>query len=216
MAMDSTDDICIVRGTCPMTIGPNWLLLQLELRDECAAIAAEVVSINGDNFDETLGIVTGVLSPPNDYGDDSMIAHLHEVMPGLCDWSGFTRCVAIGQFNSIGEATVLGGELHSIPDGQLVEVRRVKDYKCGSFRKMLNGVEDDAVVELVDSQCGDPNIFVSEGCYHYLHAWIDWDTLPPQSNAFPLDPTPLPLVLSCTRLSIQQKIFEVSDWDTVL
>ena len=192
--MDSTDDICIVCGTCPTTIRPYWLLPQSELRDECAAIAAEVVSINGDNFDETLSIVTGVLSPPN-YGDDSTIAHLREVMPGLCDWPGFARCVAIGQFDSMGEATVLGGELHSIiPDGRLVEVHRVEGYKRGTFKKMLNDVEDDAAAEFVYSQCGlgDPNIFVSEGCYHYLHAWIDWEALPPRSNAFPSDPAPLP------------------------
>jgi hypothetical protein len=89
-AMDGMGDICIVCGTCLTTIGPSWLLPQLGLRDECAVIAAEVVSINGDNFDETLGIVSGALPPPN-YKDGETIAHLREVMPGLCDWSGFER-----------------------------------------------------------------------------------------------------------------------------
>lgn len=189
--MDGADDICIICGTCPMAIGPHWLLPWLGLKDECAAIAAEVVSINGDNFDETLGIVSGALPPPN-YKDDETIAHLREVMPGLCDWPGFERCVAIGQFDSMGEATVLHGELNSIPDGRLVEVRLVEDYNRGTFKKMLNAVQEDAAVEFVDSQCGDPNIFVSEGCYHYLHAWIDWEALPPRKNAFPSDPAPLP------------------------
>jgi hypothetical protein len=95
----------------------------------------QVVSINGNNFDETLGIVSGALPPPN-YKDSETIAHLHEVMPGLCDWSGFERCVAIGQFDSMGEATVLHSELNSIPDGRLVEVRLVEDYKCGTFKMM--------------------------------------------------------------------------------
>jgi hypothetical protein len=57
---------------------------------------------------------------------------------------------------------------------------------------MLSAVQDDAAVEFVYSQCRDSNIFVSEGCYHYLHAWIDWEVLPPRNNAFPSDPAPLP------------------------
>jgi hypothetical protein len=125
-AMDGADDICIVCGTCPTTIGPNWLLPQTEIIHESAAIAAEVVSINGDDFDETLGIVSEALPPPN-YKDDEMITRLREVMPGLCVWPGFEKCVAIGQFDSMGEATVLHGELNSIPDGRLVEVRLVED-----------------------------------------------------------------------------------------
>ena len=35
------------------------------------------------------------------------------------------------------------------------------------------------------------SIFLCEHCYHYLEAWIDRDSLPPRSVAFPDDPKPM-------------------------
>lgn len=51
-------------------------------------------------------------------------------------------------------------------------------YDGGSFTRVATGTMKD-VGEYGYSNCSayqddsNPNLFVSEGCYHYLHAWID-------------------------------------------
>ena len=202
------DEVCIVCGICPSSdlgkAGPRWLLDNYYGEEEYLNITAEVVAINNDDFEETLAIVSEALSLPI-YEDDETIHRLRKVMPGLCDWSGFKRCVAIGQFD--GEGTTLvddGSGYCRIPDGRQVEVRLVDGFRAGTFRWVIKEKQDGVTEELEEySECsaymsifgerghGQPNFFVTEGCYHYLQAWIDWAALSPRKRAFPSDPTPL-------------------------
>jgi hypothetical protein len=165
-------------------------------------ITAEIVSVNGSDFDETFAIVDEALSLPI-YEAETTIHHLRKVMPGLGDWPGFKRCMAIGQFSLDydGKATCRIDDVSGsvkIPDGRQVEVRLVDRYDGGSFRRVLKGNSDPEMFyyshcsAYMTSDDPQPNLFVSEGCYHYLHAWIDWAALPPRKQAFPLDPAPLP------------------------
>jgi hypothetical protein len=167
-------------------------------REHVPELIDEVVSINNDDFDETQAIVSEALALPI-YENYETIHLLREVMPGQCHWSGFRRCMAIGQFDSGGDATLINDESGSlrVPDGRQVEIRLVDGYHCARFNKVLEVVQGDKT-EFAYSHCAvidggrrNPNFFVSEGCYHYLHAWIDWAALPPRSQAFALDPAPL-------------------------
>jgi hypothetical protein len=200
--MGSWDEVCIVCGISPSSdpsgSGPCWLLTQWQ-KEHVVEITDEIVSINNDDWDVTLAIVSETLALPI-YEDHDTIHRLREIIPGLCDWPGFKRCMAIGQFDGDGDANLADDEYGSlrVPDGRQVEVRLVEGYDCAGFNKMLMVVDGDSTVEpgeFVYSRCGvfesNPNIFVSEGCYHYLHAWIDWAALPPRNQAFPLDPTSL-------------------------
>jgi hypothetical protein len=204
--MGSWDEVCIVCGISPgsdlKTSGPCWLLTKWGgwREKHVPKVSAEVVAVIDADFDETLAIVSEAFSL-DFYEDYQAIHRLRDVMPGLGDWSGFKRCMAIGQFDSDGGATQIDDESGSfrVPNGRQVVVRLVEDYSCPNFGTTLKVVEGDAKEdwgEFVYSHCsafeGNPNFFVSEGCYHYLHAWIDWAALPPRKQAFPLDPAPLP------------------------
>jgi hypothetical protein len=207
------DEVCIVCGICPSshayTSGPcrlltNWQVWQQE---QFPKITAEIVAINNTNFDETLAIVSEALSFPCYEDDENTIRRLRKVMPGLGDWSGFKRCMGIGQFNDGDGRAICQTDdesgLFKVPDGRQVEMRLVNGYDAGSFWQVIKENKDDATEEQEEigySHCsaymtdgeGQPNIFVMEGCYHYLHAWLDWAALPPRKQAFPSDPAPLP------------------------
>jgi len=78
------------------------------------------------------------------------------------------------------------------PNGRDVVLRRVySDLESACF----NYVVTEAVKHEVESDCtawrGNPNFFVLEGCYKYLEAWLDWDSLPPRGMAFPGDAEPM-------------------------
>jgi hypothetical protein len=201
--MGSWDEVCVICGISPSSdprlSGPCWLLWAS--RGAVGEIATEVMSINEDDSEEILSIVEDAVSLPI-YNNGQTIDHLRKLMPGLCDWSGFKRCMAIGQFDHDGDATLIEPDgkntLSQIPDGRQVVVRLVEGYNSATFNKVLKVVEDDATEEPVPfaySSCsafeGNPNFFVSEGCYHYLHAWLDWTALPLRKQAFPSDPAPL-------------------------
>lgn len=110
-------------------------------------------------------------------------------MSGLGDWSGFKRCVTIGQFSQDmeGRATYQFEDesgSYKVPDGRQVEVRLVDGYDAGNFTRVFMKSEastgrTEEASEYGYSHCSahdddvNPNLFVSEGCYHYLYAWID-------------------------------------------
>lgn len=213
--MGSWDEVCIICGISPSAdpqgSGPSWLFTHWDGQQgaEFAKIVAEVVSINGGDSIETLAIVSDALLR-DIYENNDTIDLLRKVMPGLCDWSGFKRCMAIGQFGDDGEATREGDD-ENFPDGRQVEVRLVEGFDSASFNKVLK-VDDrgEEKAEFAYSWCGafegNPNLFTSEGCYHYLHAWIDWSTLPPRKQAFPSDPAPLPFGAELYEIVNSQKM----------
>ncbi|PPQ96046.1 hypothetical protein CVT26_004679 [Gymnopilus dilepis] len=122
-------------------------------------------------------------------------------------WEGFTRCIAVGHFVVDGDTPheivrVDEGCMRKIPDGQGVETRLVDDANCGEFRRVIDETIDEEgnVIEtkeeklsrtsstnyiydkLHDLEDSFGNFFVSEGCYHYLQAWLDFAQLPPAQH----------------------------------
>jgi hypothetical protein len=98
--------------------------------------------------------------------------------------------MAIDQFDSEGEATLEPGS-RRLPDGRQVEVRLMEGYDCAYSSLRVKEELDFCPSNCMVSE-GSPNVFVSQGCYH---AWLDWAALPrlpPQKQAFPSVPTPLP------------------------
>jgi hypothetical protein len=192
------DEICIICGISPSGApnrsGPCWLLtLYYEgwQAEQFLEITFEIVSINGSDFGETFDIVSEALSLPI-YENDETIERLREVRPGLGDWSGFKRYMAIGQFPQPDGEAIYVRESGSckIPDGRQVEVRLVDGYDGGSFIRVLMENQLGGMTEKYSySHCSayvdsvNPNLSVSEGCYHYLHARIDWAALPPRKQA---------------------------------
>ncbi|KAF8873058.1 hypothetical protein CPB84DRAFT_1753386 [Gymnopilus junonius] len=118
-------------------------------------------------------------------------------------WQGFRTCIAVGHFLSEEDDTphqivsTDTGYMRRIPDGQEVETRLVKDANCGEFRVVIHRTVDGEgnVVETQEEKLsrtsssnylydelaredGFGNFFLSEGCYHYLRAWLDFNQLP--------------------------------------
>jgi len=165
--MGSWDEVCMVCGISPSSGEPNrsgpscLVLVWLGWQDEhVPKIISEVVSINNNNFGETRAIVSEALALPI-YESEDTIHLLREVMPGLCDWSGFKRCMAIGQFNSDGEAALIDDESGSlrVPDGRQAEICLMENYDCASFNKVLMVVQGDKMAEsggvYILTLCGD-------------------------------------------------------------
>ncbi|KIM76077.1 hypothetical protein PILCRDRAFT_91807 [Piloderma croceum F 1598] len=76
--------------------------------------------------------------------------------------------------------------------GRDVELRRVyTDQGSPWFEYVITGDTGYEKKERIRSNCtvdsNNPNFFILERCYRYLKAWLDWDSLPPQSMAFPDD-----------------------------
>jgi len=130
---------------------------------------------------------------------------------GLGDWAGFQTCIAVGYFHRDARKYYYGdGELgwHDLynarfMDGKDVEVFRVRDGESGHFDTIVVTNEDgvtetdvpvDAQMAIFCSSMGtheNPNFFLSEGCYRYLEAWVDFQSLPSRSLGFPSDPAPM-------------------------
>jgi len=79
-----------------------------------------------------------------------------------------------------------------------------EDQNWSVFVYVVTGGIGNEKMEKIRSECtpydGNPNFFVLEGCYRYLEAWLDWDSLPPRSVAFPNDAEPM---------SIASELYEI-------
>lgn len=77
------------------------------------------------------------------------------------------------------------------------------DHSRGWFGYIVTG---DGEPEKKESKCGvytgNLNFFVLEGCYRYLEAWLDWESLPPWSMEFPHNAEPM---------SIASEFYEIVD-----
>ena len=197
------DQLCIICGICP-DAGPLRLLSPYDLDKTTHNITSEITSAMDPKHDEILNIVREGLS--STFSDDERrLGYIPEWKPtGVSDWFAFRRCIAIGHFDEGGMATVLKDEKDGsfkVPSGRNVEVRLVDGFNSIGFGHKLIGLAEDAdgditeMVEEVHSNIldhdGSPNFFTSEGCYHYLRAWLDLDGMPPRTRAFPMDSTPL-------------------------
>jgi hypothetical protein len=205
--MGSWDQLCIICGISPYA-GPRRLRYDLDkvAQDITSEIASATVDqVDSKRNDEILNIVREGLS--STFSDNERnLGYVPEWKPaGVSDWFAFRRCVAIGHFDGeFGTATVLKDEKDGsvkIPGGRNVEVRLVDGFNSAWFAQKLMGLEEDADGEIVEVEQeaisgildynGNPNFFTSEGCYHYIRAWLDFDGMPPRTRAFPMESTPL-------------------------
>ncbi|KAF8155701.1 hypothetical protein B0H34DRAFT_506636 [Crassisporium funariophilum] len=115
-------------------------------------------------------------------------------------WPHFRDGIAIGQPLHEEDDDISG----KIPDGVDVQTAIVRGPECGGFEIVVlkgpvqDGAEPTEVMEervtytasnnySSDSrEHGFGNFWVSEGCFHYLQAWIDFEGLPRPSHSRPL------------------------------
>jgi hypothetical protein len=200
------DELCVICGISPSG-GPLWLLLKNDLEQVSHDIASEITSTkDGKEHDEMLDIVREALS--SSFADDErQINYIPKWRPpGLTDWFAFQRCVAIGHFDGeVGGATLLHDESTGsvkVPSGKKAEARLVNYFSGGQwFDYKLNGLAEDQYGDIIEMEeelasrvtayGHHPNFFTSEGCYHYLQAWLDLERMPPRTLAFPMESDPL-------------------------
>lgn len=203
--------LCIICGISP-SAGPLWLLFRDRLDKVTYDITSEItLARDGKEYDEMLNIVREGLSSTFS-NNERHLGYIPEWKPaGVVDWFAFRRCVAIGHFDGhfdgqFGGATLFQDEndgSFKVPSGRNVEVRVVDSYRSrtGCFENKLIGLAEDEYGNVVEMQeevtshvtayDGSPNFFTSEGCYHYLQAWLDLDGMPPRTRAFPMESTPI-------------------------
>jgi hypothetical protein len=200
------EELCILCGINPLA-GPLWLLLSSDVDRVTQDIVSEIDLIDGESHDELVIMVQEALSS-SCAEDERRLGYIPKWRPpGVTEWFAFQRCVAIGHFDSqhdIGGAVLLrdanAGSV-KIPSGKKVEVRSVDYYSHPWFTRKLMGLAEDAYgnveeveedsMSRVSSYEDNPNFFMSEGCYHYLQAWLHLDLMPPRSRAFPAESVPL-------------------------
>ncbi|KAF8903673.1 hypothetical protein CPB84DRAFT_1746072 [Gymnopilus junonius] len=118
-------------------------------------------------------------------------------------WEGFENCIAVGSESLMSHENFrMGNEYKAIiPDGKGVEVRLVSGPQYGVFSCIIHRAVDEAgnaiqSIEkkfsntssninldhngLEDSMFG--NFFLSEGCFRYLQAWLDFGRFPPPQH----------------------------------
>ncbi|KAF8883076.1 hypothetical protein CPB84DRAFT_194171 [Gymnopilus junonius] len=113
------------------------------------------------------------------------------------------QCIAIGHFKEDGDTPheivqTDTGCVRRIPDGKDVETGLVTDTDCGEFRFVVHRKldEDGNIIEtkeeklsrtgssnyihreLAREEISTGNFFLSEGCFHYLQAWLDYCRVP--------------------------------------
>jgi hypothetical protein len=188
------DELCLLSGIRPGG-GPRNLLSQndldrivTEMTEEIKTISKSVPSDLDSILRESLALAAH--QDVNHYNEENTWKP-----PGLTQWPSFDICIAIGYFDESGccEALYHGEDGNPrAPGGHDVELRRVyTDQGSVWFDYVITGDTGYEKKERIRSNCtvdsNNPNFFVLEGCYRYLEAWLDWDSLPPRCVAFPDD-----------------------------
>lgn len=200
------NELCLLSGLRPGG-GPSHLLLPDDDIDRVIKeMANEIKAISETTPLDLLSILheSIALAASDDSGDDTWNS---QKPPGLTDWSYFDICIAIGYFDESDyggcKACYHNRKTDAVraPGGRNVELRRVySDMEDVCFDHVIMG----GVHCEMQSDCttfrGNPNFFVLEGCYKYLEAWLDRDSLPPRSVAFPDDAEPM---------SIASELYEI-------
>lgn len=106
-----------------------------------------------------------------------------DVLPDECKWDHWRVAYAIGYFRPDGGWYSGPNRSRMFLDGRAVELRKVRYSESGEFQELL--VDTDGDTEWI-GRCTDccagthcPNIFIHEGCFHYLRAWLS-PALPPR------------------------------------
>ncbi|KDQ19414.1 hypothetical protein BOTBODRAFT_142968 [Botryobasidium botryosum FD-172 SS1] len=201
------DILCVISGVRPGG-GPEHFSpagAKAELRIELAKEISHL-STTGLLENEAAAILQDVpdfLSRSDNDSDNDF-----EISRPLGNWIHFNTCIAIGTFDESGGAFVARnpctGCVTGIPRGRFVDTRAVCDESAGRFIRVVVGPDDpesdlfyDGVthVKWKTTDCnplgGNPNVFVLEGPFRYLEAWVDRASLPERRAVFPEDPDPL-------------------------
>jgi len=193
------DELCLLSGIRPGG-GPRNLLYQDSVDTVVAEMTDEIKAISQTTPPDLHSILREslVLAAHEDVGDYNEENAWKP--PGLTQWPYFNTCIAIGYFDEFGCCTAVyhneGTGAPRAPGGRDVELRRVyTDQDRGWFDYVITGDVGHEKRDKISSNCGayngNPNFFVLEGCYRYLEAWLDWESLPPRSMAFPDDAEPM-------------------------
>ena len=197
--MGCWDSLCLLCGVAPGG-GPESLAAKYCLHDDLQPIVAELrqLGVMKQLDDEELIRIL-------EEGFDAGIAN-DTILPrgyGLGDYC--QNYIGIGYWDDHGEfgfrrrydASGARLDQYLVPDGRDVSVRRLRGGGSygGKFdyvleRGMSGQIEETSRLTLCDP-AGSPCLFLCEHCYHFLAAWLDFDSLPNRSVAFPNDPTPL-------------------------
>ncbi|KZT34100.1 hypothetical protein SISSUDRAFT_1122476 [Sistotremastrum suecicum HHB10207 ss-3] len=217
--MGSWDEPCLVCGIAGSG-GPSSLLSKYALDKLVEALVKEVKEVLPDAKEEELATIIkdGLTASFSEH--DRELEYVPKWKPkGLGDWIGFKRFIAVGYLED--PFHYPSKPLSNIRNGRNVEVRKVYGDDSGNFQIWIKpkppvpeGEEEEfpafdpnrpyveeypetnEIGEYVDTPCSVRNgthfnLAVSEGCYHYLQAWLDWNSFPPRSEGFPNDPEPL-------------------------
>lgn len=186
--MGSWDELCLL---CGVYGGPAELLSKYGLDEVAKTIAAEI----RPNDNALVGIVQEALLASFSE-KEHLLSYVPPWLPQGMGNEGYSThtWVAVGCFNEDGEAPLRDGK---IPDGRQAEVRRVRHGDGGEFETLLVDRDGEEVEEASYTVCstrreeGLPNVFLCERCYSYLEKWLDQESLPPRSCAFPSETQPL-------------------------
>ena len=178
------DVLCLLSGIRPEG-GPHDLLCPSDLNRVVAEMTDEIKTISKSTPSDLDTILRESLAFAAREDDDYFNEENTWKPPGLTQWPLFDTCIAIGYFNKFGGLS-----------GRDVELRRVYSCRANGWFNYVIGTGDTRYErkERFGSNCAaydNPDFFVLEGCYRYLEAWLDWDSLPPRSVAFPDDAEPM-------------------------
>jgi hypothetical protein len=193
------DELCLLSGIRPGG-GPQDLVHPYNLNRVVAEMTEEIKTISKSapsDLDTILreSLAFAAFPDVNCYNDGNIWKSL-----GLTQWPSFGTCIAIGYFDKFGRCAPVyyneDNRTFRTPGGRDVELRRVDTYQDnGWFDYVITGDTGYEKKERIGSDCttvsDNPDFFVLEGCYRYLEAWLDWDSLPPRSVAFPDDAEPM-------------------------
>jgi len=214
--MGSWEELCVLSGIGPGG-GPRYLFNQSKVEETASAMVCEIQNLtppddatpsHGLTEHDLQHIVEEALIIANTGVDGCWNGIPTWFSNHIINWSGRERCIAIGHFvGGNGECPKEWGTDNScgewmpgtarIPLGDNVEVRIVDGYQtCGTFNNVIirlpDGEED--ADEESDCSCatnnGIGNVFVFEGCWIYLQAWLDV-SLPPRLNSCSDEPLSL-------------------------
>lgn len=192
--MGEWDELCVLSGICPGG-GPHDLLHVSDVEQVSNSMASEIQSLpsTDDHYAPTASRLT--TSDLKLIVNDALtIAVTDDSIPAwfsgnIHSWHGSRNCVAIGHFDIDGtcprEYTTTAADDfyfedgHRIPLGDDVEVRTVLSDAHGSFGCVVLPQSGGEKRESKKSECsvrrseGLGNVFVLEGCWIYLQAWLN-------------------------------------------
>jgi hypothetical protein len=220
VTIDEWDELCVVSGISAG--GSPYQLLPTSVIDDVTAVMTSEIRRMPlfDDQSETASTMTSTTFDLRSVINVALTvaaATSHEeeffsIPPWFSDhiarWRGAHRCIAIGHFNDREESPISDDRQSAssrlIPIGDDVEVRIVPSESGagGSFSEVVvpdTSEKDRERTGSDNSDCsvgdqgGIGNVFVLEGCWIYLQAWLDHSTSSAAARISPHSGKPLSL-----------------------